>query len=186
MVGIMTEHEFDSARPASGLLLRQPNGLGVPSAQPRDPFGVWTKRERQYRTGGRQWLSPLAYYLGPFEGANALIEAQEFFRRTNLGGKPPQVYLTATEAGIKILPTSNWMMRLVRGTQSAVSLAYGSLESVEFTPAKVARMSVTMPGTSSKLGQVILRTNDARTATISGTTVDTLSAFLQSLGAHIV
>jgi hypothetical protein len=45
-------------------------------------------------------------------------------------------------------------------------------------------MSVLSPGKSSKLGQVVLVTKDGRTATLSGTTVDGLYAYLVSIGAQ--
>ena len=103
---------------AAGVVLRQSQGLGTPSAPPLDPFGAWVRRKRRYRVAGRQWLSPLGYYFGPFEGPSSLPGAHELFRRTSLGGKPPSVYLTATETGLGIIPTSNWIMRLGRGALS--------------------------------------------------------------------
>jgi hypothetical protein len=91
-------------RPASGVRVLQTDGLGVPPKPPLDPFGVWRRRRRRYRAPGRQWFSPVAYYLGPFDEQSGLDGCTEFFRRSNLYGKPPQVYLTATETGLGIIP----------------------------------------------------------------------------------
>jgi hypothetical protein len=186
MIEVMTGLQPPPAdTPAAQVVLRQSQGLGVPSAQPLDPFGVRARRQRQHRAIGRQWFSPLGYYLGPFRGPDALSGADEFFHRTNLYRKPPQIYLTATESGVGIIPTSTWMMRRARGAPRVLWITYDALEAVELSPATLPRMSVVTPRTSSKLGQVVLVTTDSRTATLSGTTVDGLSAFLQSLGARL-
>lgn len=169
--------------PAHGVLLEVPHGLGVPSKTARDPFEILAKRKREYAAEGPQWFSPIAYFLGPYEEPGCVRGAAELFRKTNLYGNPPQIYLTATTVGLGIVPTSNWLMRLFRGTQGVLWIPYADVRSIEFHPAIVARMAVMVPATSSRLGQIQIKTKDGRTAKLSGTTVDGLFSFLQGLGA---
>ena len=171
---------------AVGVKVLQPEGLGVAPKPPLDPFGVWRRRCRQYRTAGRQWFSPLAFYLGPFDEQYGLEGSVDFFRRSSLHGKPPQVYLTATENAVGIIPTQNWMMRKGRGTAGAIWLPYDNVTKVQLEPATKARMAIMLPNTAYQLGQVLLTTNDDRRAKLSGTPVAELSEFLASLGATIV
>ena len=174
-----------AAGPATGVLVLQRDGLGVPTRSPLDPFGTWHRSLKKYKEGGRQWFSPIAYYLGPFNEATGLEGSELFFRQANPYGKPPQVYVTATESRIGIIPITNWVMRKGRGAAKTIWLPYSQVQSVELRPATKARMPTMLPSTAWQLGQIILTCKSLRTATLSGTTVSDLSAFLASLGAAI-
>ena len=172
-------------RPASNVAIIQTSGLGVETKPALDPFGVWHRRQKKNRVPGKQWFSSLAYYLGPFGDGAGLDESAEFFRKTSLYGKPPQIYLTATDGGLGIIPTSNSIMRSGRGVQPTIWVTYTDIESVELHPASKARMRLMTPGSAYKLGQVVIHTRAGRKALLSGTTVAGLSAFLVSQGAHV-
>jgi len=101
------------------MIVLQRQGLGVTKKTVRDPLGIWHRRRRRNRVPGRQWFSPLAYYQGPFD-ENGLEGSGQFFRRTSLNSKPPQIYLTATESGLGIVPIQNRMMRKARGTEGTL------------------------------------------------------------------
>ena len=165
----------------------QKSGLGVETTQPpADPFGIWKRRQRKYRVAGRQWFSPLGYYLGPFNDHEGLDGCSEFFRRSSLYGKSPQINLIATEEGLGFIPSQNWMMVRGRGRAETLWTPYAYLQSVQLKPATKARMWTMLPTTAYQLGQVMILTKSQRKATLSGTTVSGLSAFLASLGAQIV
>src|ERR1700757_3138884 len=125
-------------RPASGVKVLQLDGLGVPPTTPLDPFGIWRRRRRQFRVPGRQWFSSLAYYLGPFDEVSGLEGCIDFFRRSSLYGKPPQVYLTATETGLGIIPTQNGIMRKGRGPADTIWLAFDRIRTLQLRPATKA------------------------------------------------
>jgi hypothetical protein len=161
------------------------DGLGPSTKPPRDPFGVWRRRRRQVLDSGRQWFSPLAYFQGPFDSKNGLSGSEEFFRRTSLNGKPPQIYLAATETRMGIVPIQNAMMRKGRGTQEILWTSYSDIDQIELKPATRSRMSAITPTTSSHLGEVIIGLKRGGTGRLTGTTVEELSQFLVSLGAVI-
>jgi hypothetical protein len=170
--------------PASGIVLVQRHGLGVATKPARDPLGIWRRRRRRNRVEGRQWFSPLAYFQGPYDEAG-LKDSGEFFRLTSLNNKPPQVYLTATETGLGIVPIQNRMMRKGRGTQSILWTTYPEIDRIELKPASRSRLSVMTPSTSSELGEVIVTTKTGQVARLTGTSVTEFSEFLQSLGAIV-
>ena len=171
--------------PAAGIVVVQTSGLGVETKPPLDPFGVWQRRRRKNQVPGMQWFSPIAYYLGSFDDHDGLQGSVEFFRRANNYGKPPQIYLIATESALGIIPTQNWMMVRGRGKAQTLWTPYVDIKLVELEPATKDRMPVMLPTTAYQLGQVVILTKDNRKATLSGTTVSGLSAFLTSLGARI-
>jgi hypothetical protein len=171
--------------PAAGVVVHQQDGLGVVTKPPRDPLGIWRRRRKRHAESGRQWFSPISYYLGPFDDATGLEGSTQFFRRTNLYRKPPQVYVTTTETGLGIVPITNWIMTKGRGAAETLWLPYPTIDSIELRPATKERMSVMLPNTAWQLGQIIITTNANRTARLSGTTVRGLSAFLKSLGATV-
>ena len=171
--------------PAAGVVVLQKSGLGIETKPPLDPFGVWHRSYRRNQVPGQQWFSPLAYYLGPFDDQHGLDGSIAFYRRTSINNKPPQIYLTATEEGLGIVPTQNWLMARGRGRASTLRIAYGEIATVRLDPATKDRMSVILPNTAHQLGQVVVTTSSHRKATLSGTTVSGLSALLQALGAQI-
>lgn len=171
--------------PATGVLVVQLSGLGVPSSPALDPFHILGHRREQNRVEGRQWFSSITYYFGPFDDIKGIQGSRKLYRLTNLYGKPPQVYLTATETGLGIVPTSNSMMRRFRGRQETIWTPYSDIREIDLKPATKARMAVMTPGTASQLGEVMITTKDNRTATLKGSTVDSLSKFLSTLGATI-
>ena len=165
-----------AAFPADGVVLRQPDGLGVATKAPLDPFGSGVG-------GGIDTLQGVANgfprsattWVLSTTGARWLTGV---IRRTNLDGKPPQVYVTATETGLGVIPTSNWMMRKGRGPAEAIWLRYPEIATIELRPATAARMPVMVPTSVWQLGQIIVTATSGQTGTLSGTTVTELSAFL--------
>lgn len=166
-------------------MVSQRSGLGVQTEPPPDPFGIRRQRQRQNRVPGEQWFSPIAFYLGPYDDRLGLEGSLEFFRRTGLYGNPPQVYLTATESGLGIIPIQNWLMRKARGRAKTLWTRYEDIREIELQPASKARKSVMRPATAHQLGAVTIRTTTGRTGALSGTTVAGLSKLLVTLGAEI-
>ena len=146
--------------PASDVAIIQKTGLGVETKPAHDPFGVWHRRRRRNRVPGEQWFYPWPT-TSDHSITLVLMKAAEFFRKTSLYGKPPQVYLTASEEGLGIVPISNWMMRRGRGVQHTIWVSYSDIESVELHPATKDRMSVMTPNTAQQLGQAIIHTRAA-------------------------
>jgi hypothetical protein len=177
--------EPTASQPATGVVLVERNGLGVPTKPALDPFGFGRRQQGKHRVTGRQWFSPPAYFQGPFDDNAGLLGSNAYFQRVSINNKPPSAYLTATEAGLGIIPPQGWQMRKVRGRQDVLWVLYSDIERIELRPATRPRMSFMSPSTSSKLGEVIVTTKDKRTARLTGTTVTGLSEFLVSLGATV-
>lgn len=168
--------------PAAGIILLERDGLGVPTKPALDPFGAARRLRRKYRVPGPQWFSPLAYYQGPFSETAGLHGSSDFFQRVSINDQPPNVYLTATQTGLGVVPVQ---LRWARGRQDVLLIPYAEIERIELRPATRARLIWATPTTSSRLGQVIVTTKDERTARLTGTTVGQLSQFLVALGAII-
>src|SRR5271155_4169316 len=118
--------------PASGLVIIRNPGSGMAPEPPYDPFGVWRRRRRQHAIPGHQWVSPLAYYRGPFDDHDGLDLSQMFFGQSSYSGKPLQIYLTAAETGIGIIPA--------KGKGRSLWLRYEEVASIELRPGSRGRI----------------------------------------------
>ena len=161
--------------PASGLVIIRNSGSGLAPEPAYDPFGVWSRRRRQHAIPGHQWVSPLAYYHGPFDDHEGLDLSQIFLGRSSHAGKPLQVYLTAAETGIGIIPT--------KGKGRSLWLRYEEVASIELRPGSTARMVMMTPSTASKIGEVSIVTKQHRRAELSGIPNRGLYDLLTELGA---
>ena len=161
--------------PASGLVIIRNSGSGVVPEPPYDPLGVWSRRRRQHAIPGHQWVSPLAYYRGPFDDHDGLDLSQMFFGRSSYVGKPLQIYLTAAETGIGIIPA--------KGKGRSLWLRYEEVASIELRPGSTARMVMMTPSTASKIGEVSIVTKQHRRAELSGIPNGGLYDLLTELGA---
>lgn len=160
------------------MVLIQPLGPGPDDEPPYDPFGIWKRRRRQNQMPGRQWFSPIVYYVGPYDDQEGLEGSAHFFRRANLYGRPPQVYITATECRLGIIPTR-------RRRVEPLWVTYNRVRSIELTPGTKARKMAMTPQTASEIGETVLITSDDRRAVFTGTPVGGLSRFLSDLGAML-
>ena len=162
--------------PASGLVIIRNSGSGVVVPEPPyDPFGVWRRRRRQHAIPRHQWVSPLAYYLGPFDDHDGLDLSQMFFDRSRYVGKPPQIYLTAAETGIGIIPA--------KGKGRSLRLRYEEVVPIELRPGSRGRMVMMTPSTASRIGEVSIVTKQHRRAELSGIPNRGLYELLTDLGA---
>jgi hypothetical protein len=168
-----------ASSPASGLVVTQRDGLGVPPKRDSGPFG--RRRRRHYEVSGRQWFSGVCYFTGPFDEASGLSDADRFPRGGRYYGDPPQVHLTATESAFGIISGAPWRLR----GSSPLWVRYESIDSVELHPASVAQMRVRFPDTARQLGTVDILTRDHRRAELVGPQVAGLSSFLNEMGATI-
>jgi hypothetical protein len=162
--------------PASGLvIIRSSDPEAVVREPPYDPFGVWRRRRRQHVIPGHQWISPLAYYRGPFDDHDGLDLSQMFFGRSSYSGKPLQIYLTAAETGIGIIPA--------KGKGKSLWLRYEEVDSIELRPGSTARMVLMTPSTASRIGEISIVTKQHRRADLSGIPNGGLCDLLTALGA---
>ena len=166
------------SNPASNVLLLQPLGTGPDLEPPYDPLGIGKRRRRQNGVTGRQWFSPIVYYVGPFGEEVGLDGSGPFFRRANAYGKPPQVYLTATETGLGIVPAR-------RRRAEALWTTYDRIGSIELRPGAKARKIAMTPRTAVEIGETVMATTDKRRAHFTGTPVNGLFRFLLELGATV-
>ena len=161
--------------PASGLVIIRNSGSGSVPEPPYDPFGVWRRRRRQHVIPGHQWVSPLAYYRGPFDDHDGLDLSQMLFGRSSYPEKPLHIYLTAAETGIGIIPA--------KGKGKSLWLRYEEVASIELRPGSTARMMMMTPATASKIGEVSIVTKQHRRAELSGIPNGGLYDLLKYLGA---
>ena len=161
--------------PASGLVIIRNSGSGFAAEPPYDPFGVWRRRRRQHAIPGHQWVSPLAYYLGPFDDHDGLEMSQICFGRSSYEGKPPQIYLTAAQTGIGIIPA--------KGKGRSLWLRYEEVDSIELRPGSRGRIVMMTPSTASRIGEVSIVTKQHRRAELSGIPNGGLYDLLTVLGA---
>jgi hypothetical protein len=162
--------------PASGLvIIRNSRSGAVAPEPPYDPFGVWRRRRRQHAIPGHQWVSPLAYYRGPFDDHDGLDLFQTLFGRSSNSGKPLQIYLTAAETGIGIIPA--------KGKGRSLWLRYEEVASIELRPGSTARMVMMTPSAARKIGEVSIVTKQHRRAELSGIPSGGLYDLLTVLGA---
>ena len=161
--------------PASGLVVIRNSDSGVVPEPPYDPFGVWRHRRRQHSIPGHQWVSPLAYYLGPFDDHDGLEMSQMFLGRSSYAGKPLQIYLTAAKTGIGIIPA--------KGKGRSLWLRYEEVVSIELRPGSRGRKVMMTPSTASRIGEVSIVTKQHRRAELSGIPNRGLYDLLTDLGA---
>jgi hypothetical protein len=161
--------------PASGLVIIRHPGSGMAPEPPFDPFSVWSHRRRQHAIPGHQWVSPLAYFRGPFDDRNCLDLSQMFLGRSSHAGKPLHIYLTAAETGLGIIPA--------RGKGRSLWLRYDEIDSIELRPGSTAKMVMMTPSAASKIGEVSIVTKQQRRAELSGIPNRGLYDLLMDLGA---
>jgi hypothetical protein len=97
------------------------------------------------------------------------------FGRSGYEGKPLQIYLTAAETGIGIIPA--------KGKGRSLWLRYEEVASIELRPGSTARMMMMTPSTASKIGEVSIVTKEHRRAELSGIPNGGLYDLLTGLGA---
>jgi hypothetical protein len=98
-----------------------------------------------------------------------------FFGRSSYAGKPLQIYLTAAETGIGIIPA--------KGKGKAFWLRYEEVASIELRPGSTARMVRMTPSAASKIGEVSIVTKQQKRAELSGIPNGGLYELLTGLGA---
>jgi hypothetical protein len=98
-----------------------------------------------------------------------------FFDRSSYVHKPQQIYLTAAETGIGIIPA--------KGKGRSLWLRYEEVVSIELRPGSGDRMVMMTPSTASRIGEVSIVTKQHRRAELSGIPNRGLYDLLTDLGA---
>ena len=140
----------------------------------RKRAGAW---KRSYGAAGPAWMSPAAYFMGPYDDAEGLPGCAAFFGRHGFRGKPPRGYLVVAQDRFDFLPHKRSL--------DVLTCRFANLCAVELFPGAAAHRVASKTPVAFVAGRVVLKTDDGRAGVFDGVPPERIAALLQSWGAEL-
>lgn len=131
---------------------------------------------RLYCSTSADWMSPIGFYVGPFDGVG-LSGAATFESRNGRAGNPPQVRLVATNHGLSFGPAGH--------SGSAMTMLFSEIMDIDLTKGTNPRKHGITPLVAAQRGQIVVTTTQGTSARFSGIPIEGVQAALEVRGATI-
>jgi len=131
---------------------------------------------RLYTTSPDDWMSKVAFYVGPFDDSG-LPGAASFERQHSRAGNPPRVRLVVTNGGLSFGPAGH--------SGSSEMVPYGWMGALDLIEGTHPRKVLITPPVAALRGQVVVTTAEGKIARFSGIPVEGIRAALRARGARI-
>jgi hypothetical protein len=136
--------------------------------------GTW---KRSYGPAGPAWISPAAYFMGPYDVAGGLPGGAAFFSRHGFEGKPPRGYLVVAPDRFDFLPHKRSL--------DVFTCRFADLGAVELFPGAAGHKVASKTSLAFVSGRVVLKTADGRAGVFDGVPPERIAALLESWGADL-